>query len=64
MAAAKREVDPDRRATLYREIQKIALEDAPYVTLLQPKTYAGLNPAIKGYAIHPIWFVTPSHLSR
>jgi len=64
VAAAKREVDPDRRATLYREIQKIAFEDAPYVTLLQPKTYAGLNPAIKGYAIHPIWFVTLSHLSR
>ena len=64
MAAAKRKSTPDRRATLYREIQKIALEDAPYAPLLQPKTYAGLNPAIKGYAIHPIWFVTPSHLSR
>ena len=49
---------------LYREIQKIALEDAPYVTLIQPKTYAGLNPAIKGYAIHPIWFVTLARLSR
>ena len=24
----------------------------------------GLNPAIKGYAIHPIWWVTVANLSR
>ena len=64
VAAAKKETDGKKRAELYREIQKIALEDAPYVTLIQPKTYAGLNPAIKGYAIHPIWFVTLARLSR
>jgi peptide/nickel transport system substrate-binding protein len=62
--AAKIETDSKKRAALYRQIQQIALEDVPYVTLLQPKTYAGLNPAIKGYAIHPIWFVTLSRLSR
>jgi hypothetical protein len=32
--------------------------------LMQPKSYVGINPAIKGYAIHPIWFVTLSKLSR
>ena len=64
VGAAKRETDAKKRGELYRQIQQIALEDAPYVTLLQPKTYAGLNPAIKGYAIHPIWFVTLSRLSR
>jgi peptide/nickel transport system substrate-binding protein len=64
VATAKKETDGKKRAELYREIQKIALEDAPYVTLIQPKTYAGLNPAIKGYAIHPIWFVTLARLSR
>jgi peptide/nickel transport system substrate-binding protein len=64
VATAKKETNGKKRAELYREIQKIALEDAPYVTLIQPKTYAGLNPAIKGYAIHPIWFVTLARLSR
>ncbi len=64
VGAAKKETDSKKRAELYRQIQQIALEDAPYVTLLQPKTYAGLNPTIKGYAIHPIWFVTLSRLGR
>ncbi len=32
--------------------------------LIQPKNFVGLNPAIKGYAIHPIWWVTVANLSR
>ena len=32
--------------------------------LIQPKSFVGVNPAIKGYAIHPIWFVTVANLSR
>jgi peptide/nickel transport system substrate-binding protein len=64
IATAKKEMDPKRRAGLYQEIQRIALEDVPYVPLAQPKVYVGLNPAIKGYAIHPIWFVTLAKLSR
>lgn len=64
IATAKKEVDPKTRAALYQEIQKIALEDVPYVPIAQPKLYVGINPAIKGYAIHPIWFVTLAKLSR
>jgi peptide/nickel transport system substrate-binding protein len=64
IATAKKEVDPKQRGAIYQEIQKIALEDVPYVPLVQPKVYVGLNPAIKGYAIHPIWFVTLAKLSR
>jgi peptide/nickel transport system substrate-binding protein len=64
IATAKKEVDPKKRAALYQELQKIALEDVPYVPLVQAKQYVGINPAIKGYAIHPIWFVTLASLSR
>ncbi|MBI4011313.1 MAG: ABC transporter substrate-binding protein [Candidatus Rokubacteria bacterium] len=64
VSTAKAELDPKKRDALYREVEKIALEDAPYVMLLQPKSYVGLNPAIKGYAFHPIWFVTLARLSR
>jgi peptide/nickel transport system substrate-binding protein len=63
-AAAKAEQDVSKRAKLYQEIQKIALEDVPFIMLIQPKSYVGVNPAIKGYAIHTIWFVTLSKLSR
>jgi peptide/nickel transport system substrate-binding protein len=64
VATAKTELDVQKRAKLYQEIQKLALEDAPFVMLIQPKSYVGVNPAIKGYAIHTIWFVTLSKLSR
>jgi peptide/nickel transport system substrate-binding protein len=64
IATAKKEQDTKKRADLYKEIHKIALEDVPFVMLIQPKSYVGLNPAIKGYAIHPIWFVTLAKLSR
>ncbi len=64
IATAKKEQDPKKRAELYREIQKVALEDVPFIMLIQPKSFVGINPAIKGYAIHPIWFVTLAKLSR
>lgn len=61
---ARKEQDPARRAALYREIQQIGLDEVPHVMLVQPKNYVGTNPAIKGYAIHPIWFVTLQNLTR
>jgi peptide/nickel transport system substrate-binding protein len=64
IATAKTEQDAKKRDQLYKDIQKIALEDVPFIMLIQPKSYVGVNPAIKGYAIHPIWFVTLSKLSR
>jgi peptide/nickel transport system substrate-binding protein len=64
IATAKKEQDVKKREALYMELNKIALEDVPEIPLLQNKWYVGLNPAIKGYAIHPIWFVTVANLSR
>jgi ABC-type transport system substrate-binding protein len=64
IATAKKEQDPKKRESLYMELNKIALEDVPEIMLIQPKNFVGLNPAIKGYAIHPIWFVTVANLSR
>jgi peptide/nickel transport system substrate-binding protein len=64
IATAKTTQDPKKRDQLYKDIQKIALDDAPFIMLIQPKSYVGINPAIKGYAIHPIWFVSLSKLSR
>ncbi len=64
IATADKETDTKKREALYKEITKITMDDVPEVMLIQPKSYVGLNPAIKGYAIHPIWFVTVSKLSR
>lgn len=61
---ARKEQDPAKRTALYREIQQIGLEESPHVMLVQPKNYVGVRPIIKGYVIHPIWFVSLQHLSR
>ncbi len=64
VAAGDRELDPRKRAAIYKELTQVALDDVPFIMLIQPKSFVGVNPAIKGYAIHPIWFVTLSKLSR
>ena len=64
VAAGDRELDPTKRVGIYKELTKIALDDVPFIMLIQPKSFVGVNPSIKGYAIHPIWFVTLSRLSR
>ncbi len=64
VAAGDRELDSSKRAAIYKELTQVALDDVPFIMLIQPKSYVGVNPSIKGYAIHPIWFVTLSRLSR
>jgi peptide/nickel transport system substrate-binding protein len=64
IATAKKEQDPKKREALYMELNKIAMDDVPTIMLIQPRNFVGVNPAIKGYAIHPIWWVTVANLSR
>ncbi len=64
ISSADREQDPKKRDALYKQLTKVVMDDAPEIMLIQPKAYAGINPAIEGYEIHPIWFVTVSKLSR
>jgi peptide/nickel transport system substrate-binding protein len=64
VARGDREVDPQKRAAIYRDLTEVALDDVPFILLIQPKNFVGANPSIKGYAIHPIWFVTLANLSR
>jgi peptide/nickel transport system substrate-binding protein len=64
ISTADKEQDPKKREALYKQLTKVVMDDAPEVMLIQPRVFAGVNPAIKGYAIHPIWFVTVSKLSR
>src|SRR5262249_57168594 len=58
ISSADKEQDPKKRDALYKELTKVVLEDVPQVMLIQPKNFVGINPAIKGNEIHPIWFVT------
>ena len=64
VAQGDREISAQKRAAIYRDLTQVALDDVPFIMLIQPKSYVGVNPSIRGYAIHPIWFVTLSALSR
>jgi len=52
-AAAQAELDPRRRAELYREIQQIVREDAPYVPLYWPPAVTAVREGVHGFAILP-----------
>jgi ABC-type transport system substrate-binding protein len=64
IANGVRETDPKKRAEIYREIVKLANEDVPWVPMIQAKVSYALNPALKGFVYHPVWFVTLANVSR
>jgi peptide/nickel transport system substrate-binding protein len=64
VARGDRELNPTKRSAIYQDLTQVALDDVPFIMLIQPKSFVGVNPSIKGYAIHPIWFVTLANLSR
>jgi peptide/nickel transport system substrate-binding protein len=64
IANGVRETDPKKRAEIYREIVKLANEDVPWVPMIQAKVSYALNPGLKGFVYHPVWFVTLANLSR
>lgn len=41
-------VDPEERAALYHEVQKIIIQDAPWVPLFTEHNAIGVNPELKG----------------
>lgn len=52
--AAAIETDQPKREALYQEAQKIAVDDAAYVYLLQKNTQLAMGEDVKGYAFNPM----------
>ena len=46
--AGRREFDPERRHRLYRDAQRIAMEEVPWVPLFMPQTFAVVSSRIVG----------------
>lgn len=46
-------LEPAKRAAIYAEAQKIAVEDAPWVLLSHNMDMAAYRPNVKGFALHP-----------
>jgi peptide/nickel transport system substrate-binding protein len=54
---AGRITDAKRRAQLYRDLQKILIEDAAYVGLIQPKVNIAVRGDVTGVVFNPVYFV-------
>jgi ABC-type transport system substrate-binding protein len=60
-AASVATTDPQERAAAYHELQKILIEEGPYISLMQPQINIVLQDNITGYIYAPI-YVTDIYL--
>ena len=53
--AARDEIDPDRRAALYRQAERILYDDAPWIWDYHRVATEVTQPYVRGPVTHPIW---------
>ena len=61
---ARRVTDQDRRAELYKEMQEIVHEDAPWVFVANWKQNAVTTAAVQGFALQPSFFLMLHDVSK
>ena len=47
--------DAKARLALYGRIERLVVDDAPWVFLYYPTRYVLVQPWVKGYQLHPVW---------
>lgn len=52
--SARQTTNPERRNSIYKDIEKIIIEDAPSVFISHNYTRIGLRKRVKGYFVHPL----------
>jgi oligopeptide transport system substrate-binding protein len=57
------ETDEERRVTLYRQAEDVVMDDAPYCVLLYNIESRAAQPRVKGFRLHPMWFISYEKLS-
>jgi peptide/nickel transport system substrate-binding protein len=57
LVAARRETDRDKRAALYKEMQTIVKEDAPWAFVANWKQNAVTSTRVEGFALEPSFFL-------
>jgi ABC-type transport system substrate-binding protein len=63
LGRANRETDRALRLRLYQEAEQLIVDDAPWVFLYYPISYALRQPWVKGFALHPVWPVRYEKIS-
>jgi ABC-type transport system substrate-binding protein len=56
LAAARGEVDTDKREAMYHRAEKIVFDDAPWIWEYHQSMTEVIQPYVAGYSLHPIWF--------
>jgi peptide/nickel transport system substrate-binding protein/oligopeptide transport system substrate-binding protein len=54
-AAAKGELDPQKRLADYQAVQKAIMADAPWVPIFHQDWYTMISPRVQGFSLHPVW---------
>jgi peptide/nickel transport system substrate-binding protein len=61
---AQRELNPQRRAALFRQLQQKFNRESPLITQFQPSTVIAASSRIKGVFVLPSFFIDPTILSQ
>ena len=61
---AQRELNPQRRAALFRQLQQKFNRESPLIPQFQPSTIIAANSRIKGVVVVPAFFIDPTILSE
>lgn len=56
--------DPSKRADLYLQFQRIILDDAPFVGLIQPKVQIAVGPTVQGVIYNPVYFIDLYYVTK
>jgi ABC-type transport system substrate-binding protein len=56
------ELDPDARLKMYREAERIVVDDAPWAFESYPLRFELTQPYVRDYRAHPIWLLPLRHV--
>ena len=54
---ARMTTDPQKRLELYKELQRIIVEDAPWAFLYVPKQYVFMSKKVEGFVLYPAYYI-------
>ena len=58
------ELDPAKREQAIKDLQKVLMDDMPFTMLYQNQSITAMSKSVKGFAYHPVNFVSFSDLSK
>ncbi|MCX8199520.1 MAG: ABC transporter substrate-binding protein [Sulfolobales archaeon] len=54
---ARQLIDPEERVEIYKELQRVIIEDAPWAFLYVPKQYVFMQENVKGFVLYPAYYI-------